>query len=224
MDLQTRLQGMRSAKFVGVAALADEAERLLRATGGIAQERGTVSEIPDERTVRFYLGEGLIEPSEERQGSASVYGYRHLLQLLVVKKLQAEHLAIKKIRELVTGLNDSELESLLSEGHSGPLSRGDPMNYLQSLLVNPAPRSEVHFDAQIMRSIAPPMMSGMADPLFLPDVTTQWERIEIADGLELHVRDGYKVPVAGRDHKRLVAWVLNALQSYGKKPGKKEEK
>ncbi len=49
-------------------------------------------------------------------------------------------------------------------------------------------------------------MSGMADPLFLPDVTTHWERIEIADGLELHVRDDYKVPVAGRDHKRLVGW------------------
>jgi len=215
---------MRSAKFVGVASLADEAERLLRATGGIAQERGTVSEIPDERTVRFYLGEGLIEPTEERQGSASVYGYRHLLQLLVVKKLQAEHLAIKKIRELVTGLDNSELESLLGESHSERLSRGDPMNYLQSLLVNPAPRSEVHFNAQLSHSIAPPMMSGMADPVFLPDVTTHWERIEIADGLELHVRDDYKVPVAGRDHKRLVAWILDALQNFGKKPGKKEGK
>ena len=223
MGLQSRLQGMRSAKFVGVAALADEAERLLRATGGIAQERGTVSEIPDERTVRFYLGEGLIEPTDERQGSASVYGYRHLLQLLVVKKLQAEHLAIKKIRELVTGLDNSELESLLGESHSERLLRGDPMNYLQSLLVNAAPR-EVHFDAQVSHSMSTPMMSGIADPLFLPDVTTHWERMEIADGLELHIRDDYEVPGSTRDLKRLAGWILTALQNYGKKTGKKEGK
>ncbi len=68
------------------------------------------------------------------------------------------------------------------------------------------------------------MMSGIADPMFLPDVTTHWERMEIADGLELHVRNDYKVPVSGRDLKRLAGWILTALQNYGKKPGKKEGK
>ena len=67
-------------------------------------------------------------------------------------------------------------------------------------------------------------MSGMADPLFLPDVTTHWERIEIADGLELHIRDDLRVPLSSRDLKRLSGWVLDALQNYGKKPGKTEEK
>ena len=52
----------------------------------------------------------------------------------------------------MSGLDNSELESLLGESHSGRLSRGDPMNYLQSLLVNPAPRSDVHFDAQLSLS------------------------------------------------------------------------
>ena len=50
------------------------------------QEKGSVAEVPDERTVRYYLSEGLISPASERRGSASVYGYRQeLLELLAVE-------------------------------------------------------------------------------------------------------------------------------------------
>src|ERR1044071_8719113 len=94
------LERARQAKYVGVAELADEAAKIL-AEIGPAQERGTVSEVPDERTIRYYLSEGLLSPAEEKQGTASVFGYRHLLQLLVVKKLQAEGLPIRAIREQI---------------------------------------------------------------------------------------------------------------------------
>jgi hypothetical protein len=51
--------------------------------------------MPDERTLRYYLAE-LIPPATEKQGTASVFGYRHPLQLLVVKKLKSENLPIRK--------------------------------------------------------------------------------------------------------------------------------
>src|SRR5215216_5467 len=93
---------LRTQKYVGTAQLADEAARLISRFVP-RQERGSVSELPDERMVRYYSTEGLISPPEGRQGPAAVYGYEHLLQLLVIKRLQADHLPIRKIKQLVEG-------------------------------------------------------------------------------------------------------------------------
>src|SRR5689334_17391742 len=72
------LEAERGAKYVGVAGLAEAAARILAESGAAPQGRGTVTELPDERTVRYYLAEGLVPPAEEKQGTASVFGYRHL--------------------------------------------------------------------------------------------------------------------------------------------------
>src|SRR5215468_11571776 len=107
-----KLRSLRSHKYIGAVELADQAAGLIDQLVP-RQDRGSVSEVPDERMVRYYISEGLIAAPEGRQGSAAVYGYTHLLQLLVVKKLQADHLSIKNIRELVEGKADRELEQLL---------------------------------------------------------------------------------------------------------------
>src|SRR3712207_6448315 len=104
------LEAARREKYVGVAGLAEAAARILAESGAARQGRGTVRELPDERTVRYYLTAGLTPPAEEKQGPASVFEFRHLLQLLVVKKLQAEGLPIRAIRELVTGKTGRQLE------------------------------------------------------------------------------------------------------------------
>ena len=109
------LESVRQEKYIGAPELAAAAATQL-ADLGLVQERGSVTDIPDERTIRYYLSEGLIPPAEEKQGTASVFSYPHLLQLLVVKKLQAEHLPIRKIRELVAGRNERQLERLLGLG------------------------------------------------------------------------------------------------------------
>lgn len=44
---------------------------------------------PSERTIRFYVAEGLVSPPEGR-GTAATYSYRHLLQLLAIKLRQME--------------------------------------------------------------------------------------------------------------------------------------
>src|SRR5262245_30624208 len=125
----------RGKKYVGLPEFVRVGERIL-AEMAWEQERGTVTSFPDERTVRYYLAEGLIQVPDEKQGTASVFGYSHLLQLLTVKKLQAEHLPIRKIRELVAGKSDQELETLLGVGGpSGRRSReSDARRYLGSLL------------------------------------------------------------------------------------------
>src|SRR5262245_38440251 len=106
------LQSLRDEQYFGSAELAAAAARLI---GDLvpAQEKGSVAEVPDERTVRYYLSEVLISPAFEKRGTASLYGYRHLLQLLVVKRLQADYLPIRKIKELIENKTESELEQML---------------------------------------------------------------------------------------------------------------
>src|SRR5258708_9708263 len=133
--MKKNLDSLQQKKYIGVADLADETARVLRGSGPM-QEKATVTEVPDERTIRYYLNEGLLSPADEKQGTASVFGYRHLLQLLVIKKLQSEHLPIRKIRELVIARKERELERLLGdEQNSTP--KNDAMRYLETLLTTP---------------------------------------------------------------------------------------
>jgi DNA-binding transcriptional MerR regulator len=76
------------------------------------QVRYKVTDIPDVRTVRYYVQRGLIDKPSHR-GRQAVFGYRHLLQLLVVKKLQSGYLPLKKIGE-ATRSCDPDLEDLFT--------------------------------------------------------------------------------------------------------------
>lgn len=221
MDMQSRLEKLRSAKFVGASALADAALELLRSSG-IEQERGTVSDFPDERTIRFYLSEGLIDAPEERRGSASIFGYRDLLQLMVVKKLQAEHFPIRKIREIVAGRSEAELEELLAEDGSSKSSVRDPMTYLRSLLpMEISPQFLGHVAMSSSRVPEPSEMLAMMAPLENEEST--WRRVELQEGLELHIRNDFRINDERREVKRLTTRILNVLLEHGKKPGKTEE-
>src|SRR4029078_12090171 len=130
-----RVLGERGKKYVGLPEFARVSAQIL-AEMDLEQQRGTVTTLPDERTIRFYLAEGLIQAPEQKQGPASVLGYLNLLQLLTIKKLQAEHLPIRKIRELVAGKSEEELEMLLGVGSvAAKKSRdSDAKRYLESLL------------------------------------------------------------------------------------------
>src|SRR3954470_6325294 len=208
------LEAARGGKYVGVAGLAEAAARILAESGAARQGRGTVTEMPDERAVRYYLAEGLIPPAEEKQGTASVFGFKHLLQLLVVKKLQAEGLPIRAIRELVTGKTERQLERLLgteqgqSPGAPQSGARGEALNYLTSLLHKspsaPLPTAPPPLAAQA------PTSSFSGSPTAAPRET--WARVELEPGLELHVSDAYRAPRDEGTMRRLSQMFLNILR------------
>lgn len=217
--MRKQLDSLRQRKFVGVAELAGEAAKVL-AESGLAQARGTVSEVPDERTIRYYLAENLLSPAEDKQGTASVFGYRHLLQLLVVKKLQSEHLPIRKIRELVESREVRELERLLGAA-GGTASKNEALSYLEKLLTKPAPSSAGQARGPNFSS-GPPPPSPRSAPLQPASQSSSsssgaWERIEIEPGLELHVRSGYRPPGDSRGLRRLAQAVMRLIESRGQK-------
>ena len=57
------LKSRKHRKYIGALEFADEAARLV---GQFVprQERGSVTEVPDERMVRYYIAEGLISAPE----------------------------------------------------------------------------------------------------------------------------------------------------------------
>ena len=215
--MKDALERMRGEKYVGVAGLAVEAAKIL-SESGLAQERGTVTEVPDERTVRYYLTEGLLSPAEEKQGTASVFGYRHLLQLLVVKKLQAEHLPIRKIRDLVEGRTERELERLLGAEGGAASKKNEALSYLEQLLTkSTAPQRAQPPPA---RSVSPPTAPAPQSLSASAGSAGTWSRVELEPGLELHVHDQYRPPRDTKGLRRLTQFILRVIESKGRKPGK----
>ncbi|HJT30098.1 MAG TPA: MerR family transcriptional regulator [Pyrinomonadaceae bacterium] len=186
----------KGRKYVGLPEFARVSGQLV-AELQLEQQRGTVTSVPDERTIRYYLAEGLIQTPEERQGTASVFSYLNLLQLLTVKKLQAEHLPIRKIRELVAGKSEQELETLLGvRGPSG--KKTEAKRYLESLLA-PAPA-------------APPMETAAPPPQHLDASPASWQRVEIEPGLELHIRSDYSPPATTGKTRSLLERAIHRLR------------
>jgi DNA-binding transcriptional MerR regulator len=189
------VQKEKGRKYVGLPEFARVGGQIV-AELQLEQERGTVTSVPDERTIRYYLAEGLIQTPEERQGTASVFNYLNLLQLLTVKKLQAEHLPIRKIRELVAGKSEQDLETLLGvRGPSG--KKTEAKRYLESLLSS-AP------SASPRDAAAPP-------PQHL-DASASWQRVEIEPGLELHVRSDYSPPATTGKTRSLLERAIHRLR------------
>lgn len=182
------LDEFRGRRFYGTAELADAAASILQQVGP-TQERGTVKDFPDERTVRYYLSEGLIPEADDKQGLKSVFGFRHLLAILVIKQLQSEHLPIRKIREIIGDMSESELERLLGPEFGISEKKNDAKSYLEGLLTTREP-SRKFADMNPPRSPrSMPMPSGRPQSRVRQ---TGWQRIELFPGLEINIRDDFR--------------------------------
>jgi len=216
------LDEFRDKQFAGAAALA---EAVMTAMPGIDahQEKGTVTTLPDERTVRYYMSEGLIPAATEKRGTSTLFGYIHLLALLTVKKLQAENLPIKKIREVIEGKSERELEILL--GSADPTSRNEAQEYLESLLLSRPSQS-----FQMPAASAPPPSTDLNMPLFSaqslsaeaapnePDrSTSSWSRYEVEPGVEMHVSSDFKAPQDESEIKKILGSIEQAIRSFIRK-------
>jgi hypothetical protein len=73
---------------------------------------GRVREVPDTRTIRYYTTLGLIDRPAEMRGRTALYGVRHLLQLVAIKRLQAQGLSLAEVQGRLVGLTDAALPEL----------------------------------------------------------------------------------------------------------------
>ncbi|BBX73042.1 hypothetical protein H7H78_02320 [Mycobacterium shinjukuense] len=69
---------------------------------------GRVRELPDRRAVRWYTTTGLVD-RPAMQGRTARYGTRHLLQVVAVKRRQAEGRSLAEIQAELAGATDDTL-------------------------------------------------------------------------------------------------------------------
>ncbi|MGH3734149.1 MAG: MerR family transcriptional regulator [Micromonosporaceae bacterium] len=75
---------------------------------GAAPVSRRVRQVPDRRAIRWYTTIGLLDRPVLR-GRTGLYGRRHLLQLLAVKRLQAAGRTLAEIQAELTGATDAAL-------------------------------------------------------------------------------------------------------------------
>src|SRR5947209_4399212 len=76
------------------------------------QASGRVRDVPDRRTIRYYTTLGLLDRPAEMRGRTALYGRRHLLQLVAIKRLQARGLSLSELQQQLLGLTNAALARL----------------------------------------------------------------------------------------------------------------
>jgi DNA-binding transcriptional MerR regulator len=80
-----------------------------QALGGARVGDGRVTGVPDPRLIRWYTTIGLLDRPTIAAGRVARYGPRHLLQLVAVKRLQAQGLPLAQIQVRLAGATDDQL-------------------------------------------------------------------------------------------------------------------
>jgi DNA-binding transcriptional MerR regulator len=68
-----------------------------------------VRDVPDRRAVRWYATIGLVDRPAAMQGRTALYGTRHLLQIVAIKRRQAEGRSLAEIQAELAGATNETL-------------------------------------------------------------------------------------------------------------------
>ena len=171
------------------------------------------------RLVRHLATLGLLDEAG-REGREARYELRHLLQLLVVRRLMAEGHTTSAIKKLTANVENEQLRALL-RGQTRAVLQSN--NYESSNAVAPGVADDaatsnaaLDFLRNIRQRAAPETIEpALASPS--QALPTHWTRIEIAPGLELHRSDDYAAPATPHERELLRARIENALKNKAKR-------
>ncbi|XVQ10436.1 MerR family transcriptional regulator [Spirillospora sp. CA-255316] len=107
-----------------ITELAERAVEALSA-GESVRVNGRVRDMPNERLIRWYTTIGLVDPPLGRRGRTALYGTRHLLQIVAVKRRQAAGRTIAEIQVELAGATDRRLGEIARLPADGP-DGGEP--------------------------------------------------------------------------------------------------
>ncbi len=180
--------------------LVDEANALLPLV--LPQEVGKGSEAISPRTVRFYASEGLLD-SPERQWREARYGLRHLLQLLVVRKLMSEGYSLRLLAGELGSKSNEELIAILENRVQLGLNRPEVTNEAQAYL------AQLEQNLTFHATPAPPR-TRTKPPLSKPEPL---QRLRLREGLEFLVGPRFRPPRSKVEWQRLLQEIEQALKN-----------
>ena len=156
------------------------------------------------RTIRYYIGEGLL-PAPSGAGPQSHYTDSHLNRLRAIGLLKDRYLPLKEIRRELSGLDDEQIDRLttelggtekaelveLEERSLQPMSSPSAAHFIRE---EPSPGYDAlsYIDSALDRGRATPdrRRRSMREERSVPEAVGEtWRKIEVADGVELLVRD-----------------------------------
>jgi DNA-binding transcriptional MerR regulator len=180
------------------------------------------------RTIRYYITEGLV-PSPGREGAGTRYPDSTLARLRVIGSLKDAHLSLAEIRSHLHELSGDELTELATRPRQSAV-RESALDYVRGILEagptrstsraatgsgvagRPAPSA-----APALAQIAPPAATNASEPtssIYPTAERSEWERIGLGDGIELHVRR----PLSRQGNRMVERLVAFAGQLQGQDP------
>jgi hypothetical protein len=216
------LESYRRREFRGVEELTNAAATLLESFSPEAKRANTTTNARHgvtERAVRQYLSEDLLGAPVGQAGTALVFNYGNLLRLLAVKKLLAEHWSVLKVKEFMTALDIAALEQIAA----GMLA---PDVAAESGAPDTSETGERALNIRAQTAVTPdhaaqtpPALASFAiESARRAEQRTSTEWIELAPGLEIKVRRGFRPPRNEDERERLAArfWsVVNRNKEQG---------
>lgn len=93
------------------------ADRVAAALAGLAGEEPApasrrVRAIPDVRAIRWYSTIGILDKPAGYRGRTALYGTRHLMQVVAIKRRQADGVPLARIQAELVGVSDDRLAEL----------------------------------------------------------------------------------------------------------------
>jgi hypothetical protein len=127
-DSLTTLREYRTLAPWGLRDLAALSAGILDASGVVPLNAAARAR-PSERTIRFYVARNLVSPPDGR-GTAAVYSYRHLLQVLAIKLRQMEGATLEALTRELSGLTGDIIERRVATAIGPGLPRPDRLPLL----------------------------------------------------------------------------------------------
>ncbi len=195
------------------------------------------------RTLQFYIQEGLL-PGPDTRGKFARYSQNHLDTIRFIDRLKKVHMPLKQIRHLLETMSNDDIERIIQSQKGGNLifsspqlfnqeddegkmkgdqKRSSALDYILSL-ENLQGSLEIH--EMDNRYYGPPAPSRPPATLKEAPPTIQslksgdtWQRIHLADGLELQVRE----PMS-KEKEQVVKELIEITNKLFSKLNKKGEK
>jgi DNA-binding transcriptional MerR regulator len=139
-----------------------------------------------ERTIRYYQQLGLLRQPGQI-GPGAHYDDNDRLRLRLIRGLQDEGRSLKEIADRLATLDDTAIRD-------EALRHGSAIDYVRSVLGESPP------------VVAYSVAESRTGPAPSPPPAAQWERIEVAPGVELHV----KQPISAARRRAIAAYVARA--------------
>jgi DNA-binding transcriptional MerR regulator len=188
--------------------MSDEAEYTI---GEIAARAGVTT-----RTIRYYTAEGLL-PQPAARGRYAHYGDEHLRRLQQIAELKAAYLPLAVIRERLGAVEGKPARSSpLSLGGVGAAhhAAAPPASLRAGTGGMPGSGGELQVGHYEFFPDLPEPLEAPGDEGGLMAVE-RWQRVVLAPGVELHVRE----PLSPARRRRLAALIAAARDQLGDEEG-----